>query len=412
MTGAGEFDDPRYRDNPVNRCYFCKTNLYDRIRTLTAGAIASGANLDDLGDYRPGLMAAAERAVVHPFIEAGMDKAAVRALARRLGLAEVAELPAQPCLSSRVETGIAIEPADLAFIDLVETRLAAQAPAGMALRCRVTQAGIAIEAGEEDADAEALADLASRFAGEQAAASSASAPIGAAPCSCTADFGVPEFQIDWDRERRTGVPEAVLCEPKTPAQIDAIIAASRRAAAAVDAAVRRRSSGAGPGNARVARLRSALGDRGPGRAASRCADSGIGIVAAGTSDLPVAREAARTLAFSGHRAEIIADVGVAGLWRLMERLDALRQCRVLIAVAGMEGALFSVLAGLVGAPVIAVPTSVGYGVADGGKAALHAALASCAPGLVVVNIDNGFGAAAAAIKMRFCRQIPGGYGSA
>ena len=84
----------------------------------------------------------------------------------------------------------------------------------------------------------------------------------------------------------------------------------------------------------------------------------------------------------------------------------------LIAVAGMEGALFSVLAGLVWAPVIAVPTSVGYGVAEGGKAALHAALASCAPGLVVVNVDNGFGAAAAALKMRFCRQIPGGYGSA
>jgi NCAIR mutase (PurE)-related protein len=130
-----------------------------------------------------------------------------------------------------------------------------------------------------------------------------------------------------------------------------------------------------------------------------CTASGIGIVAAGTSDLPVAREAARTLAFAGHHAEIIADVGVAGLWRLLGCLDALRQCRVLIAVAGMEGALFSVLAGLVKAPVIAVPTSVGYGIAEGGKAALYAALASCAPGLVVVNIDNGFGAAAAAIKM-------------
>jgi pyridinium-3,5-biscarboxylic acid mononucleotide synthase len=115
------------------------------------------------------------------------------------------------------------------------------------------------------------------------------------------------------------------------------------------------------------------------------------IVAAGTSDLPVAR----TLAFTGHRAEIVADVGVAGLWRLMDHLDPLCQCRVLIAMAGMEGALFSVLAGLVRVPVIAVPTSVGYGVAEGGKAAL----ASCAPGLVVVNIDNGIGAAAAALKM-------------
>jgi uncharacterized protein len=166
VTGAGEFDDTRYRNNPVNRCYFCKTNLYDRIRTLTAAAIASGANLDDLGDYRPGLLAASERAVVHPYIEAGMDKASVRALARRLGLADVAELPAQPCLASRVETGIAIDPADLAFIDLVETRLAAQAPAGIALRCRVTLAGIAIEAGTEAAASEALADLAGRLCRE------------------------------------------------------------------------------------------------------------------------------------------------------------------------------------------------------------------------------------------------------
>jgi uncharacterized protein len=160
VTGTGEFDDSRYRDNPVNRCYFCKTNLYDRIRALTGGVIASGANLDDLGDYRPGLLAASERAVVHPYIEAGMDKASVRVLARALGLDEVAELPAQPCLASRVETGIAIDPDDLAFIDLVETRLAAEAPAGMALRCRVTHAGIAIEAGREASDAAGLAALA------------------------------------------------------------------------------------------------------------------------------------------------------------------------------------------------------------------------------------------------------------
>lgn len=157
VTGTGEFDDVRYRDNPVDRCYFCKTNLYDRIRGLTPDTIASGANLDDLGDYRPGLLAASERAVVHPYIEAGMDKAAVRALARQLGLDEVAELPAQPCLASRVETGIAIDPADLAFVDLVETRLAALAPAGTALRCRVTHAGIAIEVGDEAADRTALA---------------------------------------------------------------------------------------------------------------------------------------------------------------------------------------------------------------------------------------------------------------
>jgi uncharacterized protein len=148
MTGTGEFEDARYRDNPVNRCYFCKTNLYARIRDLTPHAIASGANTDDLGDYRPGLLAAAEHRVVHPYIEAGMSKRDIRALARGLGLEEVAALPAQPCLASRIETGIAIDADDLALVDRIETALAAEAPAGATLRCRITKAGVVLELGE------------------------------------------------------------------------------------------------------------------------------------------------------------------------------------------------------------------------------------------------------------------------
>ncbi len=209
-----------------------------------------------------------------------------------------------------------------------------------------------------------------------------------------------EFQIDWDRERRTGVPEAGLCLGKTPDQVGRIVAAAgsegrrlllTRLCVATHAAL-------------APEVRDAL-DYDPLSATAvfggeiPVEETGIGIVAAGTSDLSVAREAARTLAFMGHRADIIADVGVAGLWRLTARLEQLRSFRILIAVAGMEGALFSVLAGLVEAPVVAVPTSVGYGVAEGGKVALLSALASCAPGLVVVNIDNGFGAATAALKM-------------
>lgn len=215
-----------------------------------------------------------------------------------------------------------------------------------------------------------------------------------------------EFQIDWDRERRTGVPEAIFCQGKTAAQIGAIVAA------AADRRLLLTRLSAVAHETLAPEVRDAL-DYDPLSATAvlgggiPLAASGIGIVAAGTSDLPVAREAARTLAFAGHRTEIIADVGVAGLWRLTARIDTLRQFRILIAVAGMEGALFSVLAGLVEAPVVAVPTSVGYGVAEGGRAALHSALASCAPGLVVVNIDNGFGAAAAAIKMlRAGRERP------
>ncbi|MBO1076272.1 adenine nucleotide alpha-hydrolase family protein [Roseomonas marmotae] len=142
---AGEFQDGRYRANPVDRCYFCKTNLYDRIRGMVAGTIASGANLDDLGDYRPGLKAAAERRIVHPFIEAGIGKADVRALARRHGLEDLAELPAQPCLSSRIETGIAIDAGDLAFVELAEAMLARLLPPGATLRCRVLREGIVVE---------------------------------------------------------------------------------------------------------------------------------------------------------------------------------------------------------------------------------------------------------------------------
>lgn len=149
VVGAGEFDDPRYRANPVNRCYFCKTNLYDRIQGLTEHAIASGANLDDLGDYRPGLKAAAEHAVVHPFVEAKIDKAHVRLIARHHGLDDLAELPAQPCLSSRVETGIAIDASDLAFIEQAESRLAGILPPGATIRCRITHQGVVIELGDE-----------------------------------------------------------------------------------------------------------------------------------------------------------------------------------------------------------------------------------------------------------------------
>lgn len=123
------------------------------------------------------------------------------------------------------------------------------------------------------------------------------------------------------------------------------------------------------------------------------------VLGGGSSDLTVASEA--LLALRAHRVpcELLLDVGVAGLHRLLERLEALREARVLIACAGMEGALPTVLAGLMPQPVIGVPVSVGYGVSAGGVAALHGMLASCAPGLTVVNIDNGYGAAMAALRI-------------
>lgn len=145
LLDAGEQRDTRYRANPVDRCYYCKTNLYARIREATPDTIASGTNRDDLDDFRPGLRAAAERDVVHPYVEAGIDKADVYALAAGLGLDDLERLPAQPCLASRVETGIPIAPDDLSFIDAVETRLAQTFGDEAVVRCRVTQRGIVIE---------------------------------------------------------------------------------------------------------------------------------------------------------------------------------------------------------------------------------------------------------------------------
>lgn len=145
LVDAGEFDDPRYRANPVNRCFFCKSNLYATISSMTKGIIASGTNTDDLGDFRPGLQAAQQWQVVHPYVEAGMDKAAIYALASDLGLGDLAALPAQPCLASRVETGIAVTESDLIFVDHMETLLRADLGQSATVRCRITHAGVIVE---------------------------------------------------------------------------------------------------------------------------------------------------------------------------------------------------------------------------------------------------------------------------
>ena len=141
---AGEFDDPNYRANPVNRCFYCKTNLYNGIAAVTEHSVLSGTNLDDLGDYRPGLEAALRRGVRHPFVEAGIDKATVRAIARHLELDDLAELPAAPCLSSRIETGLRIEGNLLTLIDAVE-KFVSRRVGAHTVRCRIRKKEVVIE---------------------------------------------------------------------------------------------------------------------------------------------------------------------------------------------------------------------------------------------------------------------------
>ena len=208
-----------------------------------------------------------------------------------------------------------------------------------------------------------------------------------------------EIRLDWGRGARTGVPEAIYCEGKEADQIEEILdqADQRQASLLLTrlSVQKHRLLAPRPLLDFDPRSRTAILDHGlpPPK------DIGAAVVAAGTSDAGIALEAARTLRFAGIEAPTHIDVGVAGLWRTTDAAAALQDRRVIIACAGFEAALFSVLAGLVPAPVIAVPTSVGTGVAEGGRAALTSALASCAPGVLTVNIDNGFGAACAAIKI-------------
>ncbi len=144
---AGEFERAEYRANPVNRCFHCKASLYGAIARRTALQIVSGTNTDDLGEYRPGLDAARGYAVRHPFVEAGIDKAGIRRLAADLGLGALAELPSTPCLSSRIETGIAIQAPVLGMVHRAEQMVAA-ALQPRTVRCRVRRAGVVIELDE------------------------------------------------------------------------------------------------------------------------------------------------------------------------------------------------------------------------------------------------------------------------
>ena len=217
--------------------------------------------------------------------------------------------------------------------------------------------------------------------------------------------GVPlgEYALlDVGRRRRTGVPEVVFGPGKTPEQIFALLGELRARDPEAPALATRCASAVLESAADQFPGEAVQVDRAAGTVTVGSLPPGRGrvlVVTAGTTDLPVARECVVTLGVLGVHADLLADVGVAGLGRLLARLEDLRAAECVIVVAGMDGALPSVITGLVSVPVIGVPTSVGYGVAAGGLAAAASMLASCSPGLAVVNIDNGFGAAAHAAKI-------------
>lgn len=207
-------------------------------------------------------------------------------------------------------------------------------------------------------------------------------------------------RVDHHRQLRQGFPEVVLGIGKTPAQIAAIaerivgrghsLLVTRATLDAYDEVRKVVPAALFHGEARAITLAQGEIERGEGTVLVACA---------GTSDLPVAEEAVVTAELMGNAVDRLYDVGVAGIHRLLHEQSRLQRARVLIVVAGMEGALPSVIAGLVSAPVVAVPTSVGYGASFGGIAALLGMLNACASGVAVVNIDNGFGAACLASRI-------------
>lgn len=207
-------------------------------------------------------------------------------------------------------------------------------------------------------------------------------------------------RLDISRRQRTGTAETIYCPGKTPEQLVGILQAFRERGCAVlgsrcekEQFLFAREQGL---HVNYHELSRTLLLEGPAHPAL---PGRLAVCTGGTADMPVAEEAARTAEFFGAAVERFYDVGVAGLHRLLSSIDQIRRADVIIAVAGMEGALGSVIAGLVKAPVIAVPTSVGYGASFQGLAPLLSMLNSCAEGLSVVNIDNGFGAAVQACRI-------------
>lgn len=209
-----------------------------------------------------------------------------------------------------------------------------------------------------------------------------------------------EINLDLRRAERAGLEEAIFCTHKSNDQIEVIL--DQTAAEGKSCLLTRldpdRYSAITPAYRAMIDYDEVSATAFFNWTAEAPGNPEITIITAGSSDIPVAREALRTLGYFHVHALPIFDVGVAGLWRLLERIDDIRRLPIVIAAAGMDAALASVLGGLYPGLIIAVPTSVGYGVAAGGTTALNAILASCASGIVTVNIDNGYGAACAALR--------------
>ena len=414
-----ELGRPEYARNGADRCFHCKSALFDALEPLArmSGAdVAVGTNLDDLGSrYRPGQAAATQRGVRRPLADAGLTKADVRAVSALLDLPS-ADKPAAACLASRVAYGDRVTEAVLARIEAAEvalhglgfvaSRVRSHADgdgrSGRGARCRPAAPARPPRRGDrwgQGCRFHVLLPRPRRLPVGQHERPAHHRPrhgLVSDPHR-TDDLGFAV--VDLDRERRQGLPEIVYGPGKTADEIVAIVTSLLTHCAGPVLVSRLEPEAAADVTARVPDAVYDAGARVLAWRASPAGDVRLAVVSAGTSDGPVAREAAGVARAIGLPVDEYADLGVAGIHRLLDRADDIAGADLVIVVAGMEGALASVVGGLVPVPVIAVPTSTGYGAALEGVTALLAMLSSCAAGVTVVGIDNGLGAALAAHRL-------------
>lgn len=419
LVEAHPLEVPEVARNEDDRCYFCKRELFGRLLDAARDAfegegfvLLDGTNYDDLHEDRPGLRALEELGVESPMAKMRLTKDDVRQMAKSAGI-RIWEKPSSACLATRMRPGVPIDPARLGMVDAAEEAVRALGFSQVRVRdmegAAVVQL-LPIELAGMDEFAEGKIREAVRGAGFEDARVDERG-YGTDRRDARMDVGNDSFvdigfaSVDTGRLSRQGFSEVIYGEGKTAEQIVSIIQALANAGQR-DLLITRLS----PEKAEAVSDGIDIEYNEMARCAivgSRPEPSGMGyvlVVTAGTSDVPVAEEAAITCEMLGNEVVRAYDVGVAGIHRTLAHESEIREASTIIVIAGMEGALASVVGGMAECPVIAVPTSVGYGASFGGLAALLAMLNSCASGVAVMNIDNGFGAACFASKVNHPRK--------